>query len=238
MYTHNGWHWSDLQYPEHTCGNITVGMLAQVWGNYSQNRASKPCKLTLLPATVHGPGVTWNVTLHTYILAVLCTHMQTCTACICRYDQLAEYVLGPKKGRAVLLPFQMAACVGTACTYAVVGGDNMAAFAAGVTPGYTQVMGKWTYYILFGVVELLLSMVSSRSVCSLQPPCKGFHMIRRSCMAKLPRLGRSLGLLLSRPVVPVFPSHTLGVAAAGCSHCSISRVPAGQLHARLVEPSH
>eukprot|EP00878_Enallax_costatus_P014279 GHUV01014936.1.p1 GENE.GHUV01014936.1~~GHUV01014936.1.p1 ORF type:complete len:415 (+),score=64.43 GHUV01014936.1:364-1608(+) len=77
-----------------------------------------------------------------------------------RYDQLAEYVFGPKRGKAILLPFQMAVLVGIAVTYNVVGGDNLAAFAGAVSP-VGPVMGGWAYYIMFGGLQLLLSMLPS-----------------------------------------------------------------------------
>lgn len=59
----------------------------------------------------------------------------------------------------MLMPFQMAVLVGIAITYTVVGGDNLAAFAASVSPA-GPLMGSWAYYIMFGGLQLLLSMVS------------------------------------------------------------------------------
>jgi hypothetical protein len=37
-----------------------------------------------------------------------------------RYDQLSTYILGQKRGKAVLLPFQLAVLLGMAITYTVV----------------------------------------------------------------------------------------------------------------------
>lgn len=90
-----------------------------------------------------------------------------------RYDQLAEYVLGKRRGKMVLMPFQLGALVGIAITYTVVGGDNLAAFAASTSPS-GPVMGNWAFYILFGALELLLSLVRERDdtawglACALQ----------------------------------------------------------------------
>eukprot|EP00878_Enallax_costatus_P009298 GHUV01009718.1.p1 GENE.GHUV01009718.1~~GHUV01009718.1.p1 ORF type:complete len:332 (+),score=46.62 GHUV01009718.1:660-1655(+) len=54
----------------------------------------------------------------------------------------------------------MAVLVGIAVTYNVVGGDNLAAFAGAVSP-VGPVMGGWAYYIMFGGLQLLLSMLPS-----------------------------------------------------------------------------
>jgi hypothetical protein len=56
------------------------------------------------------------------------------------------------------MPFQLAVLVGIAITYTVVGGDNLAAFVESVAPNATG--GRWGYYLMFGGVQLLLSMVS------------------------------------------------------------------------------
>jgi amino acid permease len=66
---------------------------------------------------------------------------------------------GARKGKAVLLPFQLLVLVGIAVTYVVVGGDNLAAFAEGVAG--RVLLGKWAYYIMFGGLQLLLSLVSA-----------------------------------------------------------------------------
>lgn len=78
-----------------------------------------------------------------------------------RYDQLADYVLGPKRGKAVLLPFQLAVLVGIAVTYTVVGGDSLAAFAGFLTPAGGAKLGRTSYYLMFGGMQLLLSMLPS-----------------------------------------------------------------------------
>lgn len=57
------------------------------------------------------------------------------------------------------MPFQLAVLVGIAITYTVVGGDNLAAFVASVAPQVAG--GKWGYYLMFGGLQLLLSMVSA-----------------------------------------------------------------------------
>jgi len=75
-----------------------------------------------------------------------------------RYDQLAEYVLGKRKGKLVLMPFQMAVLVGIAITYTVVGGESLAAFAEAVSP-QGQVMGNWAYFLIFGGLQMLLSLL-------------------------------------------------------------------------------
>lgn len=64
---------------------------------------------------------------------------------------------GKKRGKAVLMPFQLAVLIGIAITYTVVGGDNLAAFVESVAPQAAG--GKWGYYLMFGGLQLLLSMV-------------------------------------------------------------------------------
>jgi hypothetical protein len=39
-----------------------------------------------------------------------------------------------------------------------VGGDSLRAFATFITPNLA--MGRWSFYIIFGAVQLMLSMVS------------------------------------------------------------------------------
>lgn len=56
------------------------------------------------------------------------------------------------------MPFQMAVLVGIAITYNVVGGDNLAAFAGAVSTA-GPVVGNWAYYIMFGGLQLILSLV-------------------------------------------------------------------------------
>jgi amino acid permease len=75
-----------------------------------------------------------------------------------RYDQLAEYILGKRKGKLVLMPFQLAVLVGIAITYTVVGGDNLAAFAKGVSPANAN-FGNWAYFLMFGGLQMALSML-------------------------------------------------------------------------------
>lgn len=76
-----------------------------------------------------------------------------------RYDQLADYVFGPKRGKAILLPFQLAVLIGIGITYVVVGGDSLHAFIAIVNPNV--LVGKWVFYVTFGVLQLLLSLLPS-----------------------------------------------------------------------------
>lgn len=100
-----------------------------------------------------------------------------------RYDQLAEYVLGKRKGKLVLLPFQLAVCIGMGLTYNVVGGQSLAAFAAGVSP-FGKVMGNWAYFLMFGALQAMLSLVRCLPVqCACLPvPCPIGHW---SCPAHL-----------------------------------------------------
>lgn len=76
---------------------------------------------------------------------------------------------GKRKGKAVILPFQLAVLIGIAITYVVVGGDNLAAFAGSITPPGGAKLGKWAYYLMFGGLQLFLSMVrrvyNSVAVC-------------------------------------------------------------------------
>jgi len=78
-----------------------------------------------------------------------------------RYDQLAEYVFGKRRGKAILLPFQMAVLVGIAITYTVVGGDSLSAFANAVMPPGSAHLPKWGFYLIFGGLQVLLSMLPS-----------------------------------------------------------------------------
>eukprot|EP00882_Tetradesmus_deserticola_P022414 GHRQ01024318.1.p1 GENE.GHRQ01024318.1~~GHRQ01024318.1.p1 ORF type:complete len:288 (-),score=46.80 GHRQ01024318.1:497-1360(-) len=82
-----------------------------------------------------------------------------------RYDQLATYVLGRRRGRAVLLPFQLIVLLGVAITYTVVGGDSLRAFALFVNPHLA--MGQWSFYLIFGAVQLLLSLLPSFNELSI-----------------------------------------------------------------------
>ncbi|KAF8067258.1 acyl-protein thioesterase 1 [Scenedesmus sp. PABB004] len=85
-----------------------------------------------------------------------------------RYDELAAYVLGERRGRALLMPFQLAVLVGLAITYTVVGGDSLHAFAVSVAPnGAAAAIGKWPYYVMFGGLQLLLSLLPSFNELSL-----------------------------------------------------------------------
>lgn len=67
---------------------------------------------------------------------------------------------GPKRGKRILLPFQLAVLVGIAITYTVVGGDSFAAFARGISPGGVTSVPKWGFFLVFGGLQVLLSMVS------------------------------------------------------------------------------
>jgi hypothetical protein len=67
---------------------------------------------------------------------------------------------GRRKGRGILLPFQLAVLVGIAITYTVVGGDSLAAFANHMSPKGTSGVPTWGCYLVFGGLQVLLSMVS------------------------------------------------------------------------------
>eukprot|EP00775_Hariotina_reticulata_P008259 gene8259-8447_t len=83
-----------------------------------------------------------------------------------RYDQLSRYILGKRKGKWALLPFQLGVLVGIGITYIVVGGDNLAAFCRSVSPERGN-FPKWIYYILFGAVQLILSQLPNFDDISL-----------------------------------------------------------------------
>jgi hypothetical protein len=69
---------------------------------------------------------------------------------------------GKKRGKAILLPFQLAVLVGIAITYTVVGGDSLAAFARGISAGGVSAgMPKFGFYLVFGGLQVLLSMLPS-----------------------------------------------------------------------------
>jgi hypothetical protein len=67
---------------------------------------------------------------------------------------------GKNRGRKILLPFQLAVLLGMSITYVLVGGENLMAFAKAITPAGGASLGKYAYIIMFGCVELFLSMVS------------------------------------------------------------------------------
>jgi hypothetical protein len=51
--------------------------------------------------------------------------------------------------------------IGISITYTVVAGESLHAFAGGVTPEGSRTLGVWAYIIMFGGLQLILSMVSS-----------------------------------------------------------------------------
>lgn len=46
-------------------------------------------------------------------------------------------------------------------TYVLVGGENLMAFAKSIAPAGGALPGKWAFIVMFGGLELFLSMVSS-----------------------------------------------------------------------------
>jgi amino acid permease len=77
----------------------------------------------------------------------------------------------------MLLTFQLAVLVGIAITYVVVGGDSLAAFAGYITPPGGAHLGKWVYYVMFGGLQLFLSMVRNHGGCRV---CR--HGVLHMCM--------------------------------------------------------
>jgi hypothetical protein len=71
---------------------------------------------------------------------------------------------GKGRGKKILLPFQLAVLAGISITYTVVGGESLHAFAEGVAGG-GHVPGKWAFIVMFGGLQLFLSMVSEHSGC-------------------------------------------------------------------------
>lgn len=67
---------------------------------------------------------------------------------------------GKGRGKKILLPFQLAVLIGISITYTVVGGESLHAFSEGVSHG-GYVPGKWAFIIIFGGIQLFLSMVSA-----------------------------------------------------------------------------
>jgi hypothetical protein len=84
----------------------------------------------------------------------------TAASAACSAAAAAAAAAGKKRGKAVLMPFQMAVLVGITITYTVVGGDNLHAFAAGLSGTNTTIVPKWGFYLMFGGLQVLLSMVS------------------------------------------------------------------------------
>lgn len=70
------------------------------------------------------------------------------------------YVAGKGRGKKILLPFQLLVLVGIGITYCVVGGQNLHAFAQGIAPSGGNVPGMWVFIIIFGGLQVFLSMVS------------------------------------------------------------------------------
>jgi hypothetical protein len=77
---------------------------------------------------------------------------------------------GKGRGKKILLPFQLAVLAGISITYTVVGGESLHAFAEGVAGG-GHVPGKWAFIVMFGGLQLFLSMVS---LCRGCLSCVGF----------------------------------------------------------------
>lgn len=67
---------------------------------------------------------------------------------------------GKRRGKAILLPFQLAVLIGIAITYTVVGGDSLYAFAELMSPLGVTGVPKWGFFLIFGSLQVLLSMVS------------------------------------------------------------------------------
>ena len=76
-----------------------------------------------------------------------------------RYDQLTSHLFGPLRGKWCLLPFQLATLVGIAITYTVVGGQDLRAFVLHVNPSLE--LAHWPFYVAFGGLQLVLSLVPS-----------------------------------------------------------------------------
>ncbi|WIA19602.1 hypothetical protein OEZ85_005540 [Tetradesmus obliquus] len=77
-----------------------------------------------------------------------------------RYDQLSAYLLGARRGKLVLLPFQLAVLIGIGITYTVVAGGCLQAFAGSVGTSGNKVLGTWAYMIMFGALQVALAMVA------------------------------------------------------------------------------
>ena len=82
-----------------------------------------------------------------------------------RYDQLTSHLLGPRRGKWVLLPFQLGGLISMGVAFTVVGGQDLAAFAAHVDPGgggaHMGGLSAWHFYVLFAVPQLFLSLLPS-----------------------------------------------------------------------------
>lgn len=105
------------------------------------------------------------VSWHTYMLLVYMHEVPDLSSKggirrLDRYDQLAAYVWGKGRGNKILLPFQLAVLVGIAITFSVIGGESLQAFAAGVAQG-GHVPGKWAFILMFGGLQVFLSMMPS-----------------------------------------------------------------------------
>lgn len=91
-------------------------------------------------------------------LVLLCP---PCSAVLC----CAVYRAGKGRGKRILLPFQLAVLIGISITYCVVGGQSLHAFAEGLTPSGGHTPGMWVFIIIFGGLQLFLSMVGLWSKC-------------------------------------------------------------------------
>jgi hypothetical protein len=69
--------------------------------------------------------------------------------------------VGERRGKNVLLPFQLAVLLGVPITYTVVGGSSLREFVELVAP--SVVLPSQTFYLIFGGLQLCLSMVRWRS---------------------------------------------------------------------------
>jgi hypothetical protein len=76
---------------------------------------------------------------------------------------------GKGRGKKILLPFQLAVLIGISITYTVVGGQSLHAFAQGIAPN-GHIPGTWAFIIMFGGIQLFLSMVGVHGAWLCQWP--------------------------------------------------------------------
>jgi hypothetical protein len=102
--------------------------------------------------------------LHCYATDVtLGQAAQPCICNVCGFDaawRMCSRLLLCCKKSTLFLPKLCSARLDStarACLPLQVGGDSLRAFATFITPDLA--MGRWTFYIIFGAVQLMLSMV-------------------------------------------------------------------------------
>lgn len=98
-------------------------------------------------------------TSHSYLLSCACSAVNSTPSQPKQQQKNAPQQTGKGRGKKILLPFQLAVLVGISITFTVVAGQSLHAFAGALTPTGHSAVGTWVYIIIFGGLQIMLSMV-------------------------------------------------------------------------------